>query len=98
MLLRPLAAAAALVAADWGLWNWAIGGSHGTIALIAGLAMAPLAVTFVWFGARVLASALRAAVRRAHARTQGPALRARTSAQTLDAAGATERTPDRLAA
>jgi hypothetical protein len=69
----PLAVTASLVAADWGLWDWATAGNHGTIALIAGLLMAPLAVALVWFlaltvlgiariGARGAASELRARI------------------------------------
>jgi integral membrane sensor domain MASE1 len=102
MLLAPFAVVVLLVFGDWVVWNWAIGADHGTIALISGMAMAPLVVALAWYGARALSAMLGAALRRAEselrARTQGPALRPRTTHQRDEAAAAAERAPDRLVA
>ena len=61
----PLAVTASLVAADWGLWNWATAGNHGTIALVAGLLMAPAAVALVWFLALTALGIARVGARQA---------------------------------
>lgn len=61
MFLRPLAAIAVLVLADWGLWTWSIGADHGGVSLFAGLVMAPLFVALVWL-ATMTATALGRAI------------------------------------
>lgn len=48
MPIRPLLLVAALVAGDYLLWNWSSGGASTTIALISGLALAPLILAFIW--------------------------------------------------
>lgn len=59
MLLGPLAVAFLLVLADWGVWDWAIANDHGTLALCAGLAMAPLIVALAWYALLTLAELAR---------------------------------------
>jgi hypothetical protein len=56
MLLAPLVVVFALVAIDYGVWNWAIGGNHQVVALVAGLAMAPLVIALAWLAAVALGS------------------------------------------
>jgi hypothetical protein len=64
MPLGPLAVVFVLVAIDYGVWNWAIGGSHEIVALVAGLAMAPLVIAFGWLAALALGSGALAVGRR----------------------------------
>jgi hypothetical protein len=64
MLLAPLAVVFALVAIDYGVWNWAIGGNHEVVALVAGLAMAPLVIALAWLGALALGSGAITVARR----------------------------------
>jgi fatty acid desaturase len=45
---RPLLLVAALVAGDYLLWTWSSDGASPTIALISGLALAPLILALLW--------------------------------------------------
>jgi hypothetical protein len=63
MLLVAAALAAAL--ADWGLWDWAIAHNHGVIALVAGLAMAPLVVLLAFYALLAAVALANRAVARA---------------------------------
>jgi hypothetical protein len=65
MLLRSLAVSLGLILADWGVWEWALANDHATIALIAGLAMAPLVVLLAWYALLGAAALARIAVDRA---------------------------------
>jgi hypothetical protein len=64
MVLGPLAVVFVLVGIDYGLWNWAIGGNHEIVALVAGLAMAPLVIALAWLAALALGSGALAVARR----------------------------------
>ena len=64
MPLAPLVVVFALVAIDYGIWNWAIGGNHEVIALVAGLAMAPLVIALAWLVAVALGSGAITVARR----------------------------------
>jgi hypothetical protein len=64
MPLGPLGVTAALAGLDWGAWSWATDSNHATVALVAGLVMAPIAVALTWSLARVLIAVARMAVRR----------------------------------
>src|SRR5260370_30088952 len=64
MLLAPLVVVFALVAIDYGVWTWAIAGNHEVVALVAGLAMAPLVITLAWLAAVALGSGAIAVARR----------------------------------
>jgi hypothetical protein len=63
-MLAPLAVVFALVAIDYVVWNWAIGANHEILALIAGLAMAPLAIALAWLAALALGSGALVLARR----------------------------------
>ncbi len=65
MPLGPLGVTALLVALDWGAWDWATATNHGTVGLIAGLLMAPIAVGFAWSLARVVIALAQLGLRRA---------------------------------
>jgi chromate transport protein ChrA len=75
MLLGPLAAIVICVIADWAIWDWSISSDHGTIALIAGLAIAPLIVALAWYSALALIAAIRAGLRWAAAGARRRAMR-----------------------
>lgn len=64
MVLGPLVAVFVLVGIDYGVWNWAIGGNHQIVALVAGLAMAPLVIALAWLAALALGSGALAVGRR----------------------------------
>lgn len=64
MLLGPIAVVFALVALDYGVWTWSIGGNHEIVALVAGLAMAPLVIALAWLVALALGSGALAVARR----------------------------------
>jgi hypothetical protein len=64
MLLAPLAVVFALVAIDYGVWTWAIGGNHEVVALVAGLAMAPLVIALAWLAALAIGSGAITVARR----------------------------------
>lgn len=64
MLLGPIAVVFALVALDYGVWTWAIAGNHEIVALVAGLAMAPLVIALAWLVALALGSGALAVARR----------------------------------
>ena len=64
MPLGPLAVTAVLAALDWGAWDWAANNNQGTVGLIAGLLMAPIAVAFAWSLVRVLLALARLALER----------------------------------
>jgi hypothetical protein len=70
MPLGPLAVTAILAALDWGAWDWATNNNQGTVGLIAGLLMAPIAVALAWSLARVLIALVRMALQRAAAETR----------------------------
>jgi hypothetical protein len=70
MPLGPLGVTAALAALDWGAWEWATNSNQTTVALIAGLLMAPIAVAFAWSLARVLLALARSAIARLAAQAQ----------------------------
>jgi hypothetical protein len=59
----PLAVVSLLSLGDYLLWNWSLSGSHGVLALIAGLALTPLLIALLWLlvlgAARLLAAASR---------------------------------------
>ena len=67
MPLGPLGVTALLAALDWGAWDWATSNNHSTVALIAGLLMAPIVVALAWSLVRVLIAAMRLGIRRAAA-------------------------------
>ena len=64
MLLGPLAVVFALVGIDYGVWTWAIGADHEIVALVAGLAMAPLVIALAWLLFLALGSGALALARR----------------------------------
>jgi hypothetical protein len=64
MPLGPLGVTALLAALDWGAWDWATNSNQGTVGLIAGLLMAPIAVAFAWSLARVVLALARLAIQR----------------------------------
>jgi hypothetical protein len=64
MPLGPLGVTALLAALDWGAWDWATTSNQTTVALIAGLLMAPVAVAFAWSLGRVLLALARLALAR----------------------------------
>lgn len=110
MLLGPLAVAVLCVGLDWAVWDWAIGSDHGTVALIAGLGMAPLVIALAWYGALAAAALLRLALdraarttrlrleRRQLQRVQGPSVRPRHTPPRADREAAAQSPSDRLAA
>ena len=55
---------ALLAALDWGAWDWATNSNQGTVGLIAGLLMAPIAIAFAWSLARVVLALARIAIQR----------------------------------
>lgn len=65
MPLAPLAIVFALVAIDYGVWNWALSANHEIVALVAGLAMAPLAIALAWLIAVAVGSGALVLARRA---------------------------------
>jgi hypothetical protein len=73
---RPLLLVAALVAGDYLLWTWSSDGGSTTIALISGLALAPLILALLW-----LVSVAVARVLLGHTPSRGarPSLRALTA-------------------
>lgn len=58
MPTRPLLLVAALVAGDYLLWTWSSDGGSATIALISGLALAPLILALLWLLGVTVARAL----------------------------------------
>ena len=64
MPLGPLGVTALLAALDWGAWDWATTSNQTTVALIAGLLMAPVAVAFAWSLGRVLLALARLGIAR----------------------------------
>ena len=99
MLLGPFVVALICVAADWVVWDWAIATDKGGVALVAGLAMAPLVVTLAWFGTLLLVNIVRFAInavrREIRLRTQ-PQLRVARAVRFVDYEAEGE--SDRLAA
>lgn len=78
MSYRLLAFVSGLLLGDYELWNWSLSGNHDVVALIAGVAMTPLVIAFLWLlavnAARLLAqSSRRAPALVARLRTDGRA-------------------------
>lgn len=48
MPIRPLLLVAALAGGDYLLWTWSSDGDSTTVALISGLALAPLILALIW--------------------------------------------------
>jgi hypothetical protein len=101
MLLGPLGLVFLLVLVDYGAWDWAIASDQGTVALVAGLAMAPLMVALAWYASLALSAVVRAGTRRAQSafrlRFPGAEQRERTAA-TPELGDHAEPVPERLAA
>ena len=103
-MLGALASVGGLVVADWGLWDWSISAGHGTVALVAGLAMAPLVVVLAWIVALALVAVVRISLSRAHdemrTRSERPVRRPPSSVSPsgTDAAKPAQRPSERIAA
>lgn len=58
MPTRPLLLVAALAGGDYLLWTWSSDGASGTVALISGLALAPLLLALIWLATTAAARRL----------------------------------------
>ena len=93
-LRRPLAVVSLLALADYLLWDWSLGGSHGVIGLVAGLTLVPLLIAVAWLlvvgATRVLVGLTRhtRTISSARASAAGARLRAATGARRRGASGA----------
>jgi hypothetical protein len=56
--IRPLVLVAALAGGDYLLWTWSSDGDSTTVALISGLALAPLILAVIWFISVTIARAV----------------------------------------
>jgi hypothetical protein len=85
VLRRPLALAFVLCTGDYLLWEWSLGNSHDTVALISGLTLPPIAVVFagllVLNVARLLADTARRPASRSATRRDPARNHARRSGQ-----------------
>ncbi len=58
MPTRPLLLVAALAGGDYLLWTWSSSGASSTVALISGLALAPLILALIWLATAAVARRL----------------------------------------
>lgn len=58
MPIRPLVLVAALAGGDYLLWTWSSDGDSTTVALISGLALAPLILAVIWLVSVTVARAV----------------------------------------